>query len=81
MVRDQFRVATYMVQEGDSDSMSVVALCNLSRAAAISIRLCGSECFHEELEELRFILRRFGARWTLGRKRASNLLFPTLRSE
>ncbi|KAF2232698.1 hypothetical protein EV356DRAFT_534420 [Viridothelium virens] len=67
MVRDQLRVTTYMVQEAKSDSMSVIALCNLTRATAISIRLCDSELFQEELNDLRFILQRFGARWTLGR--------------
>lgn len=74
MVRDQFRATTYMVPEGNSDCMSVVALCNLSRAAAISIRLYGREMIHEELDELRFILRRFGTRWNLGRKRTVYLL-------
>ncbi|KAL9087669.1 MAG: hypothetical protein Q9165_006593 [Trypethelium subeluteriae] len=73
MVRDQIRATTYMMPEDKIDSMSVMALCNLTRAIAISIRLCGGELFQEELNELRFILQRFGARWTLGRKSAKDL--------
>ena len=59
-----------MVQANGSHSMSVVALSNLSRAATIVVRLCGSKLFQEELDDLRFVLRRFGTRWILGRKRA-----------
>ncbi|KAF2194385.1 hypothetical protein K469DRAFT_650145 [Zopfia rhizophila CBS 207.26] len=67
MVRDQFRASTHMVQEGNADSMPVVALCALSRAAAISVRLCENELLDEELHDLRFNLQRFGSRWTIGR--------------
>ncbi|KAI9712787.1 MAG: hypothetical protein M1820_001409 [Bogoriella megaspora] len=66
MVRDQFRAATDMLPEGESYSMSVVALCNLTRAAAISLRICGNNFLHKELDELRAVLQRFSARWTLG---------------
>ena len=70
MVRDQFRGSTYMAQECAADSMSVVALCALSRAAAIAVRLRENELLDGELDDLRFNLRRFGTRWAIGRKYA-----------
>jgi hypothetical protein len=69
MVRDKYRAATYMVCEGYGDKISVMALCAMARAGAMFVSLNGSELRDEDLELLRFNLRRFGARWNIGRKR------------
>jgi diphthamide biosynthesis methyltransferase len=68
MVRDKYHAATYMVGEGYVGRISVTALCALARSAAIFVSLYGSELLDEDLEMLRFNLRRFDARWTLGRE-------------
>lgn len=63
-----------MAQEWGPDSMSVVALCALSRAAVIAVRLCDRE-LNEDLDDLRFNLRRFGSRWVIGRKHPTQHYF------
>ena len=46
--------------EGGSSRLSIMAICALARAAAIFVRLCGSDLIDEDVEMLRSNLRSFG---------------------
>ncbi len=67
MILENLRMSTYLLQEVTASGISVMALCALSRAASILVRLCGRELSNEDLEMLRANLLRFSARWSICR--------------
>jgi len=65
MIRDNLRMSTYILQEEDANGISIVALCSLSRAAAILVRRYRGELSSHDLEMVRCNLKRFSARWAV----------------
>ena len=56
MIQENLRTATILLQEERANGVPVVAICALSRAAAILVRLCGSELSSQDLVLLRSLL-------------------------
>lgn len=60
-------MSTYLLQEANATGISVVALCALSRAAAILVCLYKGELSSQDLEMVRSNLQRFSTRWAVCR--------------
>lgn len=67
IIRENLRMSTVMMQEDRANGIPVVALCALSHAAAILVRLCGCELSEQDLSTLLSNLRRFSTRWSVCR--------------
>jgi hypothetical protein len=78
MIQDINRTATHMMSEGYAGKISVMSLCALARAAVMFVSLYGRELPEDDLEMLRFNLRHFGTRWTIGRKNARDFVSKLL---
>lgn len=69
MALDENRVVGhYMMNDPTVEHGAVVALCNMSRAAAIIVHVSESRIPSRMLETLRSNLRQLGTRWILARK-------------
>lgn len=70
MIQENLRVATILLQEEKANGLPVVAICALSHAAAILVRLRWRELSSQDLNLLESNLQRFSARWMICRTHA-----------